>query len=209
MAELVDYALTTLEDVRETLGIASGDLSWDNLIKRKINQATEIIEGWCQRRFVDTTYTDELYDATHDNQLTLRNYPVTTTATFALSARDTTLNQDSFDSVDSEQYFLDRNAGVIDAVSSFWGSYDQWKVTYSAGYTTIPSDLAEACATLAGFLTVNDPASQTGIDMMREGAREVRYRDISFGGENSDLFADLGILPTLQRYSVPALGSGR
>lgn len=209
MATLVSYALTTLADVKETLGIASSDSSWDNLIIRKINQSTEMIEGWCQRRFKETTYTDELYDATYDRQLQLRNYPVTSTATFALSARDTTLNQDSFDSVDTDQYFIDRNAGIIDAVSSFWGSFDQWKVTYSAGYATIPSDLQEACATLAAYLTVNDPSAHTGIESMREGSREIRYSDVTFGGANSDLFADLGILPTLQRYSVQPLGSGR
>ncbi len=206
MASLVAYALCTKEDVKETLGIASSDTSWDNFIIRKINQATEIIEGWCGRRFKQTTYTDEYYDATHDQQLVLRNYPVTTLA--SLSARDTTLNEGSFDTIDSENYFLDGNAGILDAVSNFWGGYDQWKVTYTAGYSVIPNDLAEACATLAGYLTVNDPATQTGISAKREGSRQVSYFDHR-SSTNDGILTQLGILPTLERYSTPALGSGR
>lgn len=206
MADLLSYALTSLGDVKELLGIDSSDQSWDNLIRRKINQATEMIEGWCNRRFKSTAYTAEMYDATQDNQLVLRNYPVI--AFTSLSARDTTLNSGSFSVIDSDQYFVDTNAGVVDAVSSFWGQYDQWSVTYTAGYATIPSDLQEACATLAGYLTVNDPSQQTGVASKREGSREVRYFDHRSSSDDG-LFAQLGILPTLERYSSPALGSGR
>lgn len=206
MATLVDYALTTVADVKETLGIASSDSTWDNLIKRKINQATEIIEGWCNRRFKSTTYTDELYDATHDGQLLLRNYPVISFT--SLSARDTTLNEGSFDTVDSEHYFVDANAGVIDAVSAFWGGYDQWRVTYTAGYATIPADLAEAAATLAAYLTTSDPSATLGISAKKEGSREVKYFDHR-STKGDSVFTQLGILPTLQRYSSPTLGSGR
>lgn len=206
MADLLSYALCTLADVKETLGVASSDTSWDNIIKRKINQATELIEGWCGRRFKETTYTDELYDATHDRQLVLRNYPVTSSVT--LSARDTTLNEGDFDTIDSENYFVDANAGVLDGISNFWGSFDQWRVTYTAGYATIPSDLAEACATLAAHLVGNDPAVETGVASKREGSRQITYFDHR-SSTTDGLFVQLGIMPTLERYSVQALGSGR
>lgn len=206
MAQLLSYALTTEADVKETLGIASDDHSYDNLIVRSINRATEMIEGWCGRRFKLTTYTDELYDATYDNQLVLRNFPVTSLT--SLSARDTTLNSGSFDAIDSENYFLDASAGILDAVSNFWGSYDQWEVTYTAGYATIPSDLAEATAALAAYFVGNDPATGVGIASKREGSRQVTYFDHRSTSDTS-LFTQLGILPTLERYSSPALGSGR
>ncbi len=205
MASLVSYALCTLADVKETLGIASSDNSWDNIIIRKINQATEIIEGWTGRRFAQTTYTSELYDASADNQLILKNRPV---SAVSLGARDTTMNSGSFDTIPTDQYFVDSTAGIIDAVSSFWGSYDQWSVTYTAGYATIPADLAEACATLAAYMTSNDPSTQTGISSKREGSRQVTYFDHR-SSTNDSLFTQLGIIPTLERYSVPALGSGR
>lgn len=208
MATLLSYSLCSVDNVKETLGIASSDSSWDNLIIRKINQATEIIEGWCNRRFLETIYTDELYDATYDRQLVLRQYPVTSTTTFALAARDTTLNEGSFDSVDSEQYFIDRKGGIVDAVSDFWGGYDQWRVTYSAGYATIPADLAEACATLAAYLVTNDPATQTGVSSKREGSREIHYFDHR-SSSTEGILVQLGILTTLERYGAPALGSLR
>lgn len=210
MASLSSYALTNLADVKETAGIASGDTSWDNLIIRKINQSTEMIEGWCNRRFLATDYV-EYYDSTYSEQLILRQYPVINLTT--IEARDTTLNDSSFNTVVSDMYFTDTNAGIIDAVSQFWGKYDQWRVTYRAGYATIPYDLAEACATLASYLAVNDPSQTAGIARKREGAREIQYGNARFVTPDTSgaevLFTELGILPTLQRYSSQALGSLR
>lgn len=209
MAAPLAYALTTKEDVKETLGIASSDTSWDNIIIRNINRATEIIEGWCNRRFKETTYTDQLYDASGERQLSLRQFPITDTTPFVLKSRDTTMNENSFDTIDADLFFLDRQAGIVDAVATFWGRVDQWSVTYSAGYATIPSDLAEACAALAAYLTVNDPSLTVGISRKKEGAREVQYGGgMRFTGSSNTreaLFAELGILPTLDRYAYHAV----
>lgn len=196
MASLLSYALTNVADVKEQLGIESSDSTYNNLIIRKINQATEIIEGWCSRRFAVTTYTDELYDASHTGQLQLRQFPLTT-STITLKARDTTINTGSFDTIDTDQYFVDANTGIIDAISSFWGSFDQWSVTYTAGYVTIPSDLAEACCTLASYFMANDPATSMSISSKHEGQRSISY----FSGSNEKLFERLGIRFTLDRYA--------
>lgn len=200
MASLLSYALTSVADVKETMGIASSDTSWDNLITRKINQATEMIEGWCNRRFAATNYTDELYDATWTQQLILRQRPVITFT--SLAGRDTTLNEGSFDTVDASEYFIDEEAGLVNAVSSFWGRYEQWQVTYRAGYETIPSDLAEACATLAAYLAGSDPSSTTNIRRKKEGARELEYGQNNFASMD-EMFTQLGILTTLHRYGAP------
>lgn len=207
MADLLPYALTTLQDVKESLGIASSDLTWDNLIKRKINQATEIIEGYCGRRFKATNYTDEEYDGTWTDQLVLRNFPVISFT--GLSARDSSLNQGDFDTINSEHYFVDNNSGIIDSVAgSFYGSYNRWRVTYRAGYETIPSDLQEACAILASYLTINDPGSNTGIASKKEGQREVTYHNLNSSAQ-IDMFELLGIQPTLDRYAGVSLSGIR
>jgi hypothetical protein len=52
LMSLLSYALCSLFDVKESMGIASSDQSWDNLIIRKINQATRQIEAYCDRRFL-------------------------------------------------------------------------------------------------------------------------------------------------------------
>lgn len=122
MADLVDYALTTVDDVKELLGLGSGDHSKDNLIKRKINFATEVIEGYTGRRFKSTTYTNEEYDATHTDQIVLRQRPVTNLAN--VDVRNTSFNQSDWTTVDSEDYFLDSNAGVVSSLFNYLGSYN-------------------------------------------------------------------------------------
>jgi hypothetical protein len=205
VADLLSYALTTLADVKETLGIDAGVTTKDNLIKRKINQATEMIEGYCKRRFADTTYTQEEYDGTGINQLILRQYPITDTETLVLQERDTTLNLDNWTTVDSQYYFADNNAGVLDTRMIVLKTWNRYRVTYSAGYTTIPADLAEACATLAAFL-VDNATSGTGVKRKKEGQREIVYYDASGSGGNANsLFEQLNIDDILNRYSYNRL----
>lgn len=203
MADLLSYALTSLSDVKETLGIASSVTTYDNLIKRKINQATEMIEGYCGRRFAATDYV-EYYDGQVIDQLVLRQRPVNTVT--ALSYRNTTRNEDTFTAVDPEWYFTDNNAGIIEAIVSFWGGYDRWRVVYNAGYTTIPSDLAEACATLAAYLYSNDASQIAGVTSKKEGTREIQYGNSKVqwgtdGASANNVITQLGLQVTLDRYS--------
>lgn len=171
MADLLSYALCSVEDVTSIPGFPSASIS-DDFIKRKINQATEMIEGYCGRRFKSTTYTDELYDGTLTDSLVLRNRPITGTP--VLKGRDGATSDSGYDTIDSSFYFIDYDAGIIDAVSRFYGGFDRWAVTYTAGYTTIPADLQEACATLAAYLAQNSLGTG-GISSKQEGSRKVDY----------------------------------
>lgn len=171
MADLLSYALCSVEDVTSIPGFPSTSIS-DDFIKRKINQATEMIEGYCGRRFKSTTYTDEKYDGTLTDSLVLRNRPITGDLT--LKGRDGATSDSGYDTIDSSFYFIDYDAGIIDAVSRFYGGYDRWAVTYTAGYTTIPADLQEACATLAAYLAQNSLGTG-GISSKQEGSRKVDY----------------------------------
>lgn len=195
MADLVDYALTTVDDVKELLGLGSGDHSKDNLIKRKINFATEVIEGYTGRRFKSTTYTNEEYDATHTDQIVLRQRPVTNLAN--VDVRNTSFNQSDWTTVDSEDYFLDSNAGVVSSLFNYLGSYNMVRVTYTAGYTTIPSDVAEAAATLAAYL-VDNPTTGTAVKRKTEGQRSIEYYDMQ--QNSSSLVEQLGLDDILSRY---------
>lgn len=199
MAVLLSYALASLADVKESLGIDAGNTTNDNLIIRKINQATEMIEKYCGgRRFASTVYTNEEYDATNSDQLVLKNRPVI--AFTNLDSRDGTQNTSSFSTVDSEFYFVDNNSGVLDLLFNASGKWNRYRVTYTAGYTTIPADLAEACVTLASYLYEN-ATSGTGVKKKQEGARSIEYFDPSSGGGNGDIFEQLNIDDILKPYS--------
>lgn len=202
MVTLNSNALTTLADVKETLGISSAVTTKDNLIIRKINQASQLIENYCQRSFKSAPYI-EYYDGSGTQELMLRQRPVTVLT--SVEARNTSLNDNDFSSVPTDQYFLDTNAGIINALSWFWGRYSRWRVTYTAGYATIPSDLAEAAATLAAYLTTHTTPGLIE-QQVKEGQREVRYQQKPVITNIYDL---IGIRDTLDAYADTVLSGNR
>lgn len=198
MATLLSYALTTVADVKESLGIDAGDTSKDNIITRKINQATKMIEKFTGVRFASTVYTDEEYDATNVDQLVLKQRPIITFTSFSI--RDTSLNQNDWEVIDSALYFVDYSAGVIDLLFKLDGRWNRYKVTYTAGYATIPEDIAEAAVTLASFYVENATSGQA-IKSKSEGARKIEYYNSGSSGSGDSLFEQLGIDEILQSYA--------
>lgn len=200
MADLLSYALTDLASVKESLGIDSGDTSKDNLIKRKINLATVYIESYCSlardHHFKQTTYTDEEYDGTDNSTIVLRMRPVSTITTF--QRRDSITSDGAFENVESELYFTDLSAGVIELVTRANTGWNRYNVTYTAGYSTIPADLAEACVMLACYYVENS-ASGTAVKKKQEGSRSIEY--FQAGANSGDSLIDqLGLDDVLSRY---------
>ena len=203
MAVLNSWALTSVADVKETLGIDAGNTSKDNLIIRKINQATDMIEAFClknnNQHFASTTYTNEEYDGTGTKQLILKNRPVITFT--QLQQRDTTHNTSDWETIDTELYFTDTNAGVIDALFSFLSHWNLYRATYTAGFATIPSDLAEAAASMAAYL-VDNASSGTGVKSKQQGPKKIEYFEAQQSGS---IIESLGLDDVLARYGEPPI----
>lgn len=199
MADLVSYALTTVADVKETLGIASGNTSKDNLIKRKINQATRMIEAYCalpeDHHFKQATYTNEEYFGTGSNQFVFNMRPVTSVTSFQ---RATSSESDaSWEDVESELYFSDNlDAGVMSLNFNENSRSNSYRITYVAGYDPIPADLAEACVALASYLIENS-ATGSAIKRKQEGSRSIEY---AVPASESNIFEQLGLEDMLSRY---------
>jgi hypothetical protein len=87
MSELVSYALCSVADVKESLGIDASDTSSDNLIIRQINRATDAIENYTGRRFALTNYVDIEYDTPRSNQIVLQQRPVISVDGFSVRDR--------------------------------------------------------------------------------------------------------------------------
>lgn len=209
MADLVSYALCTVADVKEILEIDGGDTSKDNLIKRKINYATHAIETYCNlsrdHHFKETTYTNEVYSGSGSNQLTLLMRPVTSIGSFQYHSSPE--SDASYTSVESEHYYSDLSSGNINLLFSQGEDFGEYRVTYTAGYAIIPSDLAEACAVLAAYL-VNNATTGSGVKRKREGQREIEYFQAgsSSGGGSSSTIEDLGLDDVLNRYIFYTVG---
>lgn len=207
MATLASYALTTVADVKELLGIDAGNTTKDNLIIRKINQATGMIEGWCgkspDQHFASATYTNEEYDGTGSPQLILRNRPVTSIT--SLQFRNSGQNVDDWDDFDTETYFTDTAslaAGVVDLTYNISSGFNRFRVTYVAGYSTIPHDLAEAAAMIAAFL-VDNGTTGTAVKAKTQGPKKIEYYDTSQSADS--IIEQLGLSDTLSRYAEPPI----
>lgn len=204
MAILATYALCSVEDVKEILGIDSGDHSKDNLIIRKINMATEMIESYCNlsygHHFKETTYTDEVYDGYNGLEMVLRMYPVSVLTSF--SFRESSENTNNWQVIDTEDYFPNLNRGVINGYPG-GTRFSSFRVTYTAGFSTIPWDLAEACATVAAYYIENS-TSGTTVKRKQEGQREIEYFPIagssSSGSSGDTIIEQLNLDGVLNRY---------
>lgn len=126
-------ALTTVARFKSYAGITVA--TFDTKIEMLINVVTDFIEHYCDRRFLQTAYTNELYDGHGSQQLLLKNYPVNTSATFQIDNRDTYLNESNFSVVDSNLYHIDYLAGIVDFVGGrFRNTPRHYQITYTAGY---------------------------------------------------------------------------
>lgn len=195
MATLNDNALTSVSDVKENLGIASSDHTKDNIITRMINAASQQIANYCDRVFKAADYTEDI-NASETDELVLNQRPVNSFT--SLQYRTTGENISDFETIDATYYFVDNNAGVIKMNFAGRGRWNAWRATYNAGYTTIPSDLAEACAAIATHYVVNSSGT-ANVRSKQEGQRKIEYNQGTTGFKN--LMQQLGVDQVIDGYA--------
>lgn len=170
-----------------------------------------MIERYCSlprgHHFIETDYEDEEYNGTGTTELVLRSWPIDEDCEITLQERSTTQNLDDWETVDSDLYHVDRSSAIITALFTFRRRPHLYRVTYTAGFDTIPSDLAEAAATLAGYLAESSNAgSGASIKRKREGQREIEFHAPD---SNDSLFQSLGIDEILNSYGHEPLNDAR
>lgn len=136
---LLPYALVTLDDVKSFLGITGA--TQDTLLTLLINMVTEQIETRTNRRFKDTTYTQELYSGIGVKTLVLKNFPITSTTVFKLEKNNAYNNTSDWEEVNSDEYWVEEETGIVTKTTVFNRGTLNWRVTYSAGYSEIPYDI--------------------------------------------------------------------
>jgi len=193
---LESYALIALDDVKESLGIS--DASKDNILTRYINYATDLIEKYCNnRRFKETTYTDEEVNGSGTHYLNLKHFPVTSITKLEYRT-SSDYSASDFDQVDTSDYILESSdSGMIYFPRGFVRGTRNYRVTYIAGYATIPHDLEEACGQLVSYLYKNAGKTE-GIKSETLGRYSVTYDKDS----SADLFKKAGVFDILQFYRM-------
>lgn len=139
-------AFTTLADVKAWLPV-NGDAD-DTLLTNLIVAASAFIEVWIGRTLALTTYTAESYDGPGGARLALRHYPVVSVS--ALTIDGVTIPQATSPTANG-WIRSSSGAGLVLRGYSFTSGIENVAVTYSAGFTSTPVDIAQACKELVGL----------------------------------------------------------
>ena len=137
MADPAD--LTTLSDLKAWLSIPLSTTTDDALLTRLITAASKYIQSWLNRTIASATY-NETRDGNGGTRMLLGNYPVTGVA--ALSIDGIAISP----SAGPGQPGYVFNQYSISLIGyRFTRDYSNVAITYTAGYSSVPQELAQAC----------------------------------------------------------------
>jgi len=195
---LESYALITLDNLKEVLGIT--DNTQNSLLTNIINRATDIIESYCgNRRFASTTYTNQEYDGTGTCFINARHYPITAMTAYeknqgsAGTADWSTLQNDYIKYIDDGH-----GPGQFYYQMGFVRGVRNYRFSYTAGYTTIPHDLEEACLEICVWIYKD----RQNKGMQSESLGEYSYTKQLLKG---NVIEDLGVDLVLEKYRTPVI----
>lgn len=185
--------LTVLATLKERLGITGSNPNDvpDAYLENLIDRATDIIENQVVGRQLDSQAFTEYYDGTGTRTLFLRQGP-TSTLTSVSTVEWSSAGVATATAMNAGDYFLRGTTtegwklpSRIESNSSVWTRGQQnYKVVYTAGYSTIPEDIEEAALYACVFMknTRKDAAT---------GARTIGDGSMSFDRTIQDLIRDL------------------
>lgn len=169
-------AWTSLNRLKRHLHIGLSDSSKDDFLEEIINSSYKVLERHIGQALLQATYT-EFYDGDDSNILILKKWPViSVTSVHVDSERDF----DSDDLVDSGDYVVDTELGIIEIFQAE-GSGPTWfakgtkniKVIYSAGFASIPADFAQVGTEYAAWIF--NRSGTEGFDSASLGAKTESY----------------------------------
>lgn len=154
-----NYALTTKERIKARLGITV--TGFDTVLDRLIYSMTDFLEGKCERRFLKTVYTQEIYDGSYATGqarkvLTLRNAPLISIEAFQYRTGAKS-NPDWVD-FQTDQYQERYDTATIFGYMPL--GFQNIRISYTAGYLfdwtnendpskhTLPYDITDLCERL-------------------------------------------------------------
>jgi hypothetical protein len=154
--------LSSLESVKAHLGIASGDTSLDAILTQWLLQIDEAVASFVQRERVpgfhpfESKEATEYYDGTGRKLLVLRRRPATAVASVYVDPAGYYGDGPTAFAAESEWTrgvdwtprrldATEQNGSMLLCLRGDWPEgHGNVKVTYTAGYTTIPADLTLA-----------------------------------------------------------------
>lgn len=142
------YALCSLADVKNYLGIEGAVSTKDNLIESLIDSCSTFIESYCQRQFKSRSRVEYYSGDGHSNKLIPKYYPIISITSIY---DDTSRGYGADYLMDPDDYTVLDNRIIAFGTGVFSFGYNNIKLTYIAGYATIPFDLKQAAIELVAM----------------------------------------------------------
>lgn len=144
---LLDYAIISLADLKVYLELSSS--AHDEMLKTFINAVTEYVESYLGRRIKYTTYTNQLVSGKNESTIYL-TFPIDSAQTFTLEKNNGTQSSPNWDEIDADNYEVDYASGMCRLIegSTFVKGFSNYRVSYKAGYNTVPDDIEYAAVRL-------------------------------------------------------------
>lgn len=139
---LLPYALVSFNLGKAYLKIPDAYTDDDDLIRFSINSATDFLESETQRFLGPRTGIVEYQDGRGQNVILLKQWPVNALTEIRIDNSSLFL-ADTVQPL-ADYALVDDNMALLRINSTFHRGYRNIKITYSAGYATVPSDLQEA-----------------------------------------------------------------
>lgn len=140
--------LTTLANLEQYLGVASGDED-EPLLSALISAASAFIQTACGRQFAWQAYT-EMRDGTGGQRLFLPNTPVTAVTSLYVGITAVPASSGFGSSSPPSPGYIFKPNGALDLIGyRFHRGNSNVVISYQAGYAPLPADLVQAANELA------------------------------------------------------------
>lgn len=169
-------ALTTLATAKSHLSISPSDALQDVRVELMINAASEKIERYTNRTLVSQGTIEELQHGRRENILLLKQWPII--AVSELSIDYTASHTSPSNVVAASEYTIsdDKNS-ILLINSTFPVGFNNIKVSYTAGYVTVPSDLELAVLWLVEWYYLMRTRGDMGRKTISKGGESVGVLD--------------------------------
>lgn len=154
--------LTTVAIVKDTIGIPVVDTTQDTKLDRIVSAASRRIMGFCDRRFIEETYTD-VYNGRRSDTLLLKQFPVSSITSIHIDA-ESTFGASTL--VDATEYkILHSSLAVMISGRRFDVGVANIQVIYTAGYlfANIPEDLQDCANRLVEYMYQMEEERRIGL----------------------------------------------
>lgn len=150
--------LVTVQEYKAYAGISS--TNQDATIGILVQKVSHLVKNICRRTFLD--YVDDFkvdtYRSTVNNRILLQETPILQVASVQFSDD---YGKNYTDLVEFEDYVVDVERDSIEFIAAQYNAVNKvnaFRITYNAGYETIPEDLKLAVFDLVGYYVRNDSA---------------------------------------------------